>query len=240
VNEQRDQNSKQNQSPSIKQLSAEQVVLLAGLFGFIVFGWFICLLLLPLISDRSPGIVPQLLIAARATSTPEFQLPPTWTPTPSREPNPTSTGTVVYDGAIPTRIYTPRPTSLAGLPWFNLPPSEMALDLARIMQGESPGDKEAAFMVGWVAKNRLLHPSYGQSYAIVSSGFFGYRADLQPNEEFIQLAHRVIRSREDPTGGCLYALSRTDITKLNIHPTRADVAYGEWFFFHIWPLTDRG
>lgn len=214
-------------------------MLFTGLLGFIVFGWFICLLLLPRISDGSPGIVPQLLMA-RATPTSEFQLPPTWTPTPSQEPNPTSTGTVVYDGTIPTRVYTPRPTSLAGLPWFTFVPSEMALDLARIMQGESPGDKEAAFMVGWVAKNRLMHPSYGQSYAIVSSGFFGYRADLQPNEEFIQLAHRVIRSREDPTGGCLYALSRTDITKLNIHPSRADVAYGEWFFFHTWPLTDRG
>jgi hypothetical protein len=239
VNDRRDQNSKQNQSPSDKQLRAEQVVLLAGLFGFIVFGWFICLLLLPRLSDRSPGMVPPLLMA-RTTPTPEFQLPPTWTPTPGHEPNPTATGTVVYDGAIPTRIYTPRPTSLAGLPWFTFVPSEMALDLARIMQGESPGDKEAAFMVGWVAKNRLLHPSYGESYAIVSSVFFGYRADLQPSEEFIQLAHRVIRSREDPTGGCLYALSRTDITKLNIHPSRADVAYGEWFFFHTWPLADRG
>lgn len=239
MNNRRDQNAKKNQSSSAKQLSTEQVVLFAGLFGFIVFGWLICLLLLPFIADRSSDIAPHLLIA-RPTPTPEFQLPPTWTPTPDYEPIPTATGTIVHDGTIPTRIYTPRPTSLAGLPWFTFVPSEMALDLARIMQGESPGDKEAAFMVGWVAKNRLLHPSYGESFAIVSSGFFGYRADLQPSDEFIQLAHRVIRSREDPTGGCLYALSRTDITKLNIHPSRADVAFGEWFFFLTWPLADRG
>jgi hypothetical protein len=107
------------------------------------------------------------------------------------------------------------------------------------MQGESPGDKEAAYRVGWVAKNRLLHQGYGDTYFIVSSGFFGYRPDLQPNEEFLKLAQRVIKSNEDPTGGCLYALSRTDITKLGVPPGRADVAYGEWFFFRTWPLSAR-
>jgi hypothetical protein len=108
------------------------------------------------------------------------------------------------------------------------------------MQGESPGDKEAAYMVGWVAKNRLLHPGYGDTYAVVSNGFFGYRADMNPSKEFLDIARRVIKSREDPTGGCLYALSRTDITNLSVPPSRADVAYGEWFFFKTWPLADRG
>ena len=61
----------------------------------------------------------------------------------------------------------------------------------------------------------------------------------QPNEEFLKLAQRVIKSNEDPTGGCLYALSRTDITKLGVPPGRADVAYGEWFFFRTWPLSAR-
>jgi hypothetical protein len=118
-------------------------------------------------------------------------------------------------------------------------PRLTALDLARIMQGESPGDLEAAYRVGWVAKNRLLHVGYGDTYGVVSHGFFGYRADLQPSKEFLAMARRVIKSREDPTSGCLYALSRTDITKLGIPPGRADVTYGEWFFFRTWPLPGR-
>ena len=56
------------------------------------------------------------------------------------------------------------------------------------MEGESRGDKDAAYYVGWVAKNRLLHEGYGNTYALVSSGFFGYHAEIQPNQEFINLA----------------------------------------------------
>jgi hypothetical protein len=137
-------------------------------------------------------------------------------------------------------MYTPRPTSLPGLPLPLQIPKLTVLDLARIIQGESPGDKEAAYRVGWVAKNRLLHPGYGDTYAVVSYGFFGYRADLDPSKEFLDIARRIIKARDDPTGGCLYALSRTDITNLGIPPSRADVAYGEWFFFKTWPLADRG
>jgi hypothetical protein len=147
----------------------------------------------------------------------------------------------VVSGEMPTRIYTPRPTSLPGLllPVLVRPATIEVVDLARIMQGESPGDREAAYRVGWVAKNRLLHPSYGQSYFTVSSGFFGYLGGAQPNQEFMDIARRVMRAREDPTGGSLYALSRTDITKLGVPPGRADVAYGEWFFFRTWPLNGR-
>jgi hypothetical protein len=148
-------------------------------------------------------------------------------------------GTQVVSGDVPTRIYTPRPTSLPGLPLPIVPRSISVIDLARIMQGESPGDKEAAYMVGWVAKNRLLHPSYGETYLDVSGGYFGYLAGINPNNEFMDIARRVIRSRDDPTGGSLYALSRTDITKLGVPPGRADVAYGEWFFFRTWPLNAR-
>ncbi len=107
------------------------------------------------------------------------------------------------------------------------------------MQGESTGDKEAAYYVGWVAKNRLLHEGYGDTYAMVSSGFFGYKASLNPNEDFLEIAIRITRAREDPTDGCLYALSRTDITNLGIPPGRADVTKGEWFFFKTWPLSGR-
>ncbi len=228
----------ENQPPPKKRLNAEQLILFIGLLCFIVFLWLVAFLLLPLISDRSTDIAWQRLLI-QATPTPEFVLPPTWTPTPGREPLPSTTATVVYDGAVPTRMYTPRPTSLSGLPWPVIAPRLSVIDLARIMQGESPGDKEAAYMVGWVAKNRLMHPGYGDVYAVVSHGFFGYRADLKPNKEFIALARRVIKSKEDPTGGALYALSRTDITKLGVPPGRADVAYGEWFFFRTWPLAGR-
>ena len=174
------------------------------------------------------------------TATPSgFALPATWTPTPSREIQPSPTATPAAVGVIPTRLYTPRPTSLPGLPMPVFVPRLTTLDLARIMQGESPGDKQAAYMVGWVAKNRLLHAGYGDTYAIVSHGFFGYRAQMQRNKEFLALARQVIKSTEDPTAGCLYALSRTDITNLGVPPGRADVTFGEWFFFRTWPLPGR-
>jgi hypothetical protein len=138
-------------------------------------------------------------------------------------------------------MYTPRPTSLPGpiLPLFPVPRPIDVIDLARIMQGESAADLDAAYYVGWVAKNRLLHEGYGNTYALVSSGFFGYRGDFQPKQEFINLAARIIRTKKDPTGGCLYALSRTDITKLGVPPERADVTRGEWFFFKVWPVPRR-
>ncbi len=185
-----------------------------------------------------PVALPPIIVEMAATR--GFVLPPTWTPSPTREIIPTATGTLAFDGVVPTRIYTPRPTSLPGLPIPFQVPKLTVLDLARIMQGESPGDKEAAYMVGWVAKNRLLHPSYGDTYAVVSHGFFGYRADMMPSKEFMDIARRVIKARDDPTGGCLYALSRTDITNLGVPPSRADVAFGEWFFFKTWPVGNRG
>ncbi|GIK41160.1 MAG: hypothetical protein BroJett011_49930 [Chloroflexota bacterium] len=223
-----------------RKLTPEQIFLFLGIFGFIVFIWIMAFLFLPLLAHRPvpAALAPVLIVEMAATR--GFVLPPTWTPTPSREIIPTATSTLAYDGLVPTRMYTPRPTSLPGLPLPLQVPKLSVLDLARIMQGESPGDKEAAYMVGWVAKNRLVHPSYGDTYAVVSHGFFGYRPDLTPSKEFMDIARRIIKSREDPTGGCLYALSRTDITKLRIPPSRADVAFGEWFFFKTWPLADRG
>lgn len=213
-------------------------MLLLGVLGFLGFLWIMVFLFLPLLSARPiPINLPSIVVEIAATR--GFILPPTWTPGPTQEFMPTRIPTQVYDGTAPTRIYTPRPTSLPGIPLPIVPPRLSVIDLARIMQGESPGDREAAYMVGWVAKNRLLHSGYGDTYAVVSHGFFGYRADMQPNEAFMKLAIRVIRSREDPTAGCLYALSRTDITKLGIPPQRADVTKGEWFFFRTWPLSGR-
>jgi hypothetical protein len=225
---------------SKKHFNPEKIILLIALLSFIIFVWLVAFLL----SLVRPEPVRVVLNPSVATPSPtsEFILPPTWTPSPTREVIPSATGTNVALGLVPTRIYTPRPTSLPGLPLpriFAPVPHLTVLDLARIMQGESPGDPEAAYRVGWVAKNRLLHQGYGDTYFVVSSGFFGYRPDLQPNQQFMALAERVIRAKEDPTGGCLYALSRTDITKLGISPHRADVAYGEWFFFRTWPLTAR-
>jgi len=221
-----------------KKPGAEQWVLLAALVCFFIFGWIILFLFVPLLLNRpAPVALPPALVEAAATR--GFVLPPTWTPGPTQEINSTPTPTDVYDGTVPTRIYTPRPTSLPGVPMPFVPQQISVVDLARILQGESPGDLEAAYYVGWVAKNRLLHAGYGDTYAVVSHGFFGYRADIQPREEFLQLARRIIRDKKDPTNGCLYALSRTDITKLGIPPQRADVTKGEWFFFRTWPLTGR-
>lgn len=219
-----------------KRLSAEQWVLFIGLLFFFLFVWMVGFFAVVMLSGRPTTIaVYPMLVEMAATR--GFILPPTWTPSPTRPVVPTPLATGVWDGQAPTRMYTPPATSLPGIPWPEFAPRLTVLDLARIMQGESPGDKEAAYRVGWVAKNRLLHEGYGNTYAVVSHGFFGYRPDLQPNKEFLDLARRVIRSKEDPTGGCLYALSRTDITKLGVPPSRADVAYGEWFFFRTWPLT---
>ena len=218
-----------------ERLSAEQWVLLIGLGGFLAFLCIVFFLFLPALSNR-PGSLPAIIqvVASRG-----FILPPTWTPGPTPVVIATGLPTPVADGSVPTRVYTPRPTSLPGVPIPFVPPRLSVLDLARIMQGESPGDMEAAYYVGWVAKNRLLHTGYGDNYAIVSHGFFGYKAHLQPNGAFMDLARKVIRSKQDPTQGCLYALSRTDITKLGVPPQRADITKGEWFFFRTWPLSGR-
>ncbi len=219
-------------------LNAEQVILFIGLFCFVIFLWLVIFLFVSMVSGRaSPSALPARIVEMAATQ--GFVLPSTWTPTPVQTVIPTPLATEVWDGQAPTRLYTPRATSLPGLTLPLFPTGVSVLDLARIMQGESPGDKEAAYMVGWVAKNRLMHTGYGDTYAVVSHGFFGYRADMQPNKEFLALARRVIKARQDPTGGCLYALSRADITKLGVPPSRADVAYGEWFFFRTWPLSRR-
>jgi hypothetical protein len=218
----------------LKNLSAEQWVLLAALISACFFANIIVFLFMPLLAHQP---LPPRLAAIVATQ--GFVLPPTWTPTPGGPVIATPPATPVADGSVPTRIYTPRATSLPGLPPLPTPifqPKLSVLDLARIMQGESPGDPEAAYYVGWVAKNRLLHEGYGETYAVVSHGFFGYRADMNPSREFLKIAQRVIRSREDPTAGCLYALSRTDITNLGVPPSRADVTKGEWFFFRTWPV----
>jgi hypothetical protein len=242
VTDQNSPKSKEELRPKKRRrLRAEEWVVVAAISSFLVFGWIILFLLFPLLTNRPlPISLPSAIVQMAATR--GFVLPPTWTPGPTEELIPTPAATGVYDGAVPTRIYTPRATSLPGLilpepP--HIPPKTAVLELARILQGESPGDREAAYYVGWVAKNRLLHPAYGDDYKTVSNGFFGYRADLQPSEEFLEIARRIIRAREDPTGGCLYALSRTDITKLRVPAQRADVTKGEWFFFRTWPVTSR-
>ncbi len=214
-----------------------------GLFCFLLFVGMMLIFFVPQLQE-GPGPLALAAPQPPATATPDFVLPATWTPSPEPEIIPTSLPTNIAFGLLPTPIYTPRPTSLPGIPFpsfapFQQPATISVIDLARIMQGESPGDKEAAYMVGWVAKNRLQHIGYGDTYAVVSSGFFGYLDGVEPTDEFKNIARRVIRDRIDPTDGCLYALSRTDITNLGVPPGRADVAYGEWFFFKTWPLTGR-
>ncbi len=232
------QNSKRP-SNKRKWLSAERILLFVGLLGFSVFLAIIAFFFVPILRDRpQPAALNPVFLAP--TPSPTFALPPTWTPSPTPEVIPTGIGTQVVVG-VPTRIYTPRPTSLSGLPisLFIRTSDDAVIDLARIMQGESTGDYEAAYMVGWVAKNRLLHPNFGDTYYEVSSGFFGYLDGVQPNEAFMDIARRVIRDHDDPTNGALFALSRTDITNLGVPPGRADVAFHEWFFFYTWPLNGR-
>jgi hypothetical protein len=229
--------------------SAEQIVLIIGFMGFFAFMAIIAFMFVPLLSGRPlVARLPQALIDAAATR--GFELPPTWTPGPTPDIQATAIPTQVYDGVRPTPIYTPGPPSVTAQAFLTalaerlnrpLTPRDYAnvLDLARIMQGESTSDLVAARYVGWVAKNRLLHTSYGDSFLMVSSGFFGYNAAINPRPEFIDLAKRVIREPHDPTGGCLYALSRTDITNLGIPPERADLNINEWFFFKVWPVPRR-
>lgn len=230
-------------SPQVAtKFSIEAMVLLIGCGGFALFLFLITLFFLNLPRQA----LPQRVSNDNAEQSSAFVLPPTWTPRPTPEVIPTLPPTMVFTGRLAMHLYQPRPGKdplmMPELPMLlQLSPKALAerevLDLARILQGESPGDKEAAYRVGWVAKNRHNHSGYGQTYYEVSRGFFGYRADMQPSPVFIDIAKRIIRSYKDPTDGCLYALSRTDITNLGVPPHRADVAYGEWFFFKRWPLS---
>ena len=222
----------------------EEAILAIGALCFLIFGCIVMGVMIPMITQANE------VVADRPLNIPPVQppdpnytptLPPTWTPSVTPMVIPTLVGTPVFTGRLAVHLHRPSPRRARmrlALPSFNfiVPTSQEMLDLARILQGESPGDKEAAYRVGWVAKNRHRHGGYGDSYYEVSSGFFGYRANMQPSEEFLQIAQRIIRAQKDPTDGCLYALSRTDITNLGVPPSRADVAYGEWFFFRTWPL----
>jgi hypothetical protein len=221
--------------PKKKAINAEQWILLVGIFCFFAFLAILGLGFLPLLTNR-PLPLPQAV--ANIIAMPTAPLPTLKTPTPGGLPTPTPTP--VFEGTPPTPMYTPRATSLPGiyLPTPFMPVN--IIDLARIMEGESRFDLQAAYYVGWVARNRLEHTAYGDTYLKVSSGFFGYRADLEPRKDFVKLAQDVMRAKTDPTQGCLYALSRTDITKLGVPPGRADVTIGEWFFFRTWPVQRSG
>ncbi len=235
-------------SAPLRRLRAEDWVLLIGLFFF---GLFICVVTAAFFLLRDEQIYLPPIV--KVVVVPGFTLPPVWTATPIREVIPTPLPTQVFTGTLSPHLYTPRGPRLAkhlALPSYNLTrlskernDNKVAvltnievLDLARIMQGESGGDPQAAYQVGWVAKNRLNHGGYGETYREVSSGFFGYRESINPTAEFLEISRRVITDSKDPTNGCLYALSRTDITNLGVPARRADGAFHEWFFFRTWPL----
>ncbi|GEM_PF-1702114 len=238
-------------SAPIQAWGVEDAILIAG---FCLFGLFVGILgaafLMPLDEPLT-----ELMPAIEVVVVSGFTLPPVWTATPVPEVVPTPTPTQVFTGTLSPELYTPRTARLAkhlaqpNYAAFRQRQSSPAssanigkltnvevLDLARIMEGESGGDAEAAYQVAWVAKNRLNNGGYGNTYLQVSSGFFGYRASINPRPEFLDLSRQVISDRKDPTGGCLYALSRTDITNLGVPARRADVNFHEWFFFKTWPL----
>ncbi|MDM8521111.1 hypothetical protein QUF64_13790 [Anaerolineales bacterium HSG6] len=236
-----DHQAKASNRPTI---GPEEAILAVGALCFLIFGCVVMVVMLPLITQANVAVADgSLNILPIQPSSPNYTptLPPTWTPSVTPIVIPTLVGTPVFTGRLAVHLHRPNPQRSKmrlAIPSFNfvVPHHQEIVDLARILQGESPGDKEAAYRVGWVAKNRHRHGGYGDSYYEVSSGFFGYRANMQPSEEFLQIAQRIIRAQKDPTDGCLYALSRTDITNLGVPPSRADVAYGEWFFFRTWPL----
>ncbi|MFQ5614297.1 MAG: hypothetical protein ACE5H9_19415 [Anaerolineae bacterium] len=176
-------------------------------------------------------------VAQETTATPTPRLPPTWTPTPIPPLGPpTATPTRVVTGPPPAKPPTP---TFTPAPRRRPRPSAAVIDLARIMQGESPGDLRAAYYVGWVAKNRVNAEGYGRTYAEVAGGFNGYRVSGPPREEFLDLARRVIRARRDPTRGSLYALSHADLNNLNLSPDTATAGSGLWYFFREWPHPRR-
>ena len=189
--------------PLRNKLSAEYIILFLGLLGLLIFVWMMIFFFVPFLRQRPQPLSssPPVMVA---TSTPDFILPPTWTPEPTEVIIPTLGGTQVVSGEAPTRVYTPRATSLSGIPRPDLsrPSSIEIIDLARILQGESAGDKQAAYMVGWVAKNRLFHVGYGDTYAEVSGGFFGYLAGVQPSRRVSRPcpSHHQSKRRPDQRG----------------------------------------
>lgn len=221
-------------------LSERQQITLAVLFLLNGYVW-LCFLLLFTADSMPLNPLPTQVIAAVETA--GFEFPPTWTPSPTSTPAPpTDTATMVVLGE-PTRMYTPHPTPLPANVWYRRR-SEVAkerdiIDLANILQGESPGVPSSAIWVGWVAKNRLMHGGYGDTIKEVSAGFFGYKEGRQPKQLYIDLARQVMESENDPTGGCLYCLSQTDIEHLGVRPEQADTVTGHgrstWYFFKKWP-----
>lgn len=218
------------------RFSGRQWLILAGLaivnvvvLGFVALAWWLTAALVPPAAAPPGGLPPEPAA--------DLPYPPTWTPTATRTPAPpTATPTLVLIGPAPASTATPEPAP----DLFRTPTPVPALaDLARIMQGESPGDMRAAYYVGWVAKNRLLAGGYGRTYAEVARGFNGYRTSAVAREPFLRLAKQVIVARRDPTGGSIYALSHTDLNNLGLSPETAASGVGQWYFFREWPRRRR-
>lgn len=99
-----------------RRLGPEEWVAIAGLVCLTIFAGIILFLFIPLLTHKPlTAALPPAIIEAAATR--GFVLPPTWTPAPTEVVIATGLPTQVYDGSAPTRMYTPRPTSLPGLPW---------------------------------------------------------------------------------------------------------------------------
>jgi hypothetical protein len=124
------------------------------------------------------------------------------------------------------------------------PFSDEEAALAQIIQGEASHEfmrdnGEAAYCVGWVAKNRLESGEYGSSYQEVQEGFNGSIV-TDPKWRYLVVARLVIYHRNDPTDGALYALSQQDVDRLGFGGAEAClvlVASAERavYFFKEWP-----
>ena len=90
---------KQPQAPARKGLSAENWIMLIGVISFVVFLWMFALFFL-FSRQRGPVAWPSVIVEIAATR--GFVLPPTWTPGPTPEFNPTAVGTPVYDSSPPS------------------------------------------------------------------------------------------------------------------------------------------
>jgi len=108
--------------------------------------------------------------------------------------------------------------------------------IASIMIGEVGilDDADAATAIGFVIKNRVASTQFPNTYAaVIEQGFYGW-ADA--TDKYIGLAYGIF-IREDPTDGCLYALSQQDRVQLGFRP--GDIVYGSGTYqlhlYHRWP-----
>ena len=89
----------------------------------------------------------------------------------------------------------------------------------------------------YVALNRHRSPAFPTARSFLQ-GF--YRLDPSPPSEAIEMAREVLAADEDPTDGCIYALSAQDLELLGIEREGDIVLTGnsvfQLHFYKSWPV----